>query len=261
MSTSSAAPELIWLSDTELEVDGQRYVVTADLPAMHAVQSTPERLGLAKSRRMVERFHERSSGHATDRVVELGVFNGGGAALLQQILRPKRLVAVDLSPEPVPALEAFVRDRGLGDVMSLHYGVDQADRETLSALIDDSFGGEQLDLVVDDASHWYAETRTSFEVLFPRLRPGGRYIVEDWAWAHFDDPMFQAGNGRWADRPALSNFVIEVMLIIGSFPDVITGLTVDHRSAEFVRGPRELPTDIRVGQLYLNRGRTFRPLL
>ena len=43
---------------------------------------------------------------------------------------------------------------------------------------------DELDLVVDDASHTYEETRASFEFLFPLLSPGGVYVIEDWSWAH-----------------------------------------------------------------------------
>ncbi len=39
-----------------------------------------------------------------------------------------------------------------------------------------------LDLVIDDASHMYEQTKRSFEILFPLLRPGGLYIIEDWSW-------------------------------------------------------------------------------
>jgi predicted methyltransferase len=41
-------------------------------------------------------------------------------------------------------------------------------------LIDDQL----LDLVVDDTSH-LGPTRASFNTLFPRLRPGGVYVIED----------------------------------------------------------------------------------
>jgi hypothetical protein len=42
-----------------------------------------------------------------------------------------------------------------------------------------------LDLVIDDASHIYGPTKASFQALFPLLRPGGLYLIEDWAWAHW----------------------------------------------------------------------------
>ena len=49
---------------------------------------------------------------------------------------------------------------------------------------------DELDLVVDDASHTYEETKASFEFLFPLLRPGGIYVIEDWSWAHH--PNYQS---------------------------------------------------------------------
>jgi SAM-dependent methyltransferase len=39
-----------------------------------------------------------------------------------------------------------------------------------------------LDLVFDDASHFYRFSKVSFETLFPLLRPGGLYVIEDWSW-------------------------------------------------------------------------------
>ena len=39
--------------------------------------------------------------------------------------------------------------------------------------------------MIDDASHLYAQTKASFETLFPRVRPGGLYVIEDWAWFHW----------------------------------------------------------------------------
>jgi hypothetical protein len=44
--------------------------------------------------------------------------------------------------------------------------------------------GAPLDLVIDDASHRLRETISSFEVLFPLLRPGGLFLLEDWDWQH-----------------------------------------------------------------------------
>ena len=35
--------------------------------------------------------------------------------------------------------------------------------------------------MIDDASHLYHPTVTTFELLFPRIRKGGRFVIEDWA--------------------------------------------------------------------------------
>ena len=65
-----------------------------------------------------------------------------------------------------------------------HWRTDQRDRDKLEAIVAAEFDGP-LDLVLDDASHLFVPTRTSFELLFPRLAPGGLYVIEDWAWEHW----------------------------------------------------------------------------
>jgi predicted O-methyltransferase YrrM len=115
-------------------------------------------------------------------VVEVGVAHGGSAALITLLTAPQRLVTFDLAESPPPQLTAFVGANGLDGVVHSYFGVDQSDRVRLAEVLDAEFGEQPLDLVVDDASHLYDPTRTTFEVLFPRLRPGGLFIIEDWSW-------------------------------------------------------------------------------
>lgn len=145
--------------------------------------SRPSRDGsltLLKSRRMVDVYASLFDGLDRPRIVELGISQGGSVALFALMTRPTSLVAVDLSPDRIAPLDRFIADKGLEGVVSAHYGVDQADKARLTELVDASVGGEPLDLVIDDASHRYTPTVASFECLFPRLRPGGRYVIEDW---------------------------------------------------------------------------------
>ena len=65
----------------------------------------------------------------------------------------------------------------------VHFATSQCDGEMLRQIVLSELADE-LDLVVDDASHTYEETKTSFELLFPLLSPGGIYVIEDWSWAH-----------------------------------------------------------------------------
>ncbi len=112
-------------------------------------------------------------------IFELGIFAGGSVALTVMLAEPRRMVAIDLLPAAAPTLARFMEDRGLDDVVRLHFGVDQADAGRLRELVSTEFDGP-LDLVYDDASHVYGPTRATFETLFPRLRPGGVYLIEDW---------------------------------------------------------------------------------
>ena len=56
--------------------------------------------------------------------------------------------------------------------------VDQSKRHQLSAFLD-AIGDLDFDIVVDDGSHQAAHQQISLETIWPRLRPGGYYIVED----------------------------------------------------------------------------------
>lgn len=56
--------------------------------------------------------------------------------------------------------------------------VDQSCREQLGALVDE-FGQESFDVIIDDGSHIADHQQTSLEVLFPLLKPGGLYFIED----------------------------------------------------------------------------------
>ncbi|WP_375175176.1 class I SAM-dependent methyltransferase [Pseudooceanicola sp.] len=59
--------------------------------------------------------------------------------------------------------------------ITIHKG-NQSDPATLKALIKAT---GPLDIVIDDASHVCRDVIASFEVLFPVLKPGGIYVVED----------------------------------------------------------------------------------
>jgi hypothetical protein len=94
--------------------------------------------------------------------------------------------------------DKFVATNGGASRIATYWGVDQGDAATLRSIVDKEFSGP-LDLVIDDASHLYAPTKASFETLFPLLRPGGLYIIEDWAWAHW--PAAQSPTHRSPSAP------------------------------------------------------------
>lgn len=150
-------------------------------------------------------------------VVEVGFFRGGGAGFFFELLAPEKLVTLELRPHKEPSFEAYrAADPVRVERLKNFHGVDQSDKQRLRAILDEEFTSP-IDLVVDDASHLYAPTRASFEVIFPRVAPGGYYIVEDWGWAHRPG-TFQQSDGLWADKPALSNFIFELLMLQATNP-------------------------------------------
>src|SRR4051794_6844014 len=165
--------ELIWSADDRFTVDGVSFVCSHDA-------STPDLFCIRKPRPLVDATVELVRRVHPDRIVEIGIASGGSAALLALVARPRALVAIERDAEPVGALADLAAARSLP--IFTHYGVDQSDHERLTTILDDDLGTETVDLVIDDASHRFEETRASFETLFPRLAPGGTYVIEDWNW-------------------------------------------------------------------------------
>ena len=250
-----------WIEPTRLLLDGVEFFTTEDSDAYMNTSSTPERFVLAKRPEMVEVLSGVIERLRPRHMVDLGIFKGGSTALQTLLARPDTLTAVELSPEPVDALHTFLDRSGLSQSVRCHYGVDQGDRDRLEAIITGDHGAADLDLVVDDASHLYRESRVSFETLFPRLRPGGIYMIEDWAWAHYPEPVWQRGGGFFHDRPALTNLIVEIAILLGSRSGLVADLKLTEDIALVTRGPVAVDAPMRLEEHLVNRGLPFRPVL
>ncbi|NLV55363.1 MAG: class I SAM-dependent methyltransferase [Acidimicrobiales bacterium] len=229
-------------------------------------RSTADDFVIVKVPAHVAALREMARAHRGAAIVELGIAEGGSTALLALEAAPRRLVAVDLEAERLEALDRFIADRGLGGSVSAHYGVDQADRAQLGSLVDGQLDGAPIDLVIDDASHQLDPTRTSFEVLFPRLRPGGLYAIEDWSADHtFRDAVvasfreasdeqkaeLAAALTKAASDPApaapkrpLTDLAVELVLARATFESqIVAEVIVSEFWLMARRGPAELPRD------------------
>jgi SAM-dependent methyltransferase len=165
-----------------------------------------------------EAFWAHEAGRV-ERVFELGLWKGGSMAFWAEAFSPTRLVGVDKSLEsPSAAFDHYLAGRA--DRLHVYWGVDQGDPERLEALVATEFDGP-LDLVIDDASHLYSLTLSSLETLLPRLRPGGLYIVEDWAWHHWP-----ALRGAFSCNVPLTRLVTELIETVGTGRGVIADVSV-----------------------------------
>jgi hypothetical protein len=194
------------VNDRDLVIDD----VTLRANPAERFESTPDLFCLIKRPDLVDAYLELLGRMQPRRIVELGICKGGSTALMALIARPDKLVSIEMSPRRVGALNTMLERKGLSASAVQHYGTSQGDVATLRSLVNHEFGDQPLDLVIDDASHDLALTRTSFNMLFPLLRPGGRYVIEDWAWALL--PFSGAAPG---ERP-LADLLVEAALAIGS---------------------------------------------
>lgn len=187
---------------------GENFVIT--VPVKERRHSTSEAFTIAKNEPYLRVYEDLASAFSPRSILELGIFEGGSYVLLDKLFKPRRMSAVDVSRDPVQALCRYVdakKDR------FLHFSTSQSDREVLEDIVRNELANE-LDLVVDDASHAYEQTKASFEILFPLLQPGGMYAIEDWSWAHM--LRYQSPDAPFSKRHALSNLLFEQIMLMGS---------------------------------------------
>jgi predicted O-methyltransferase YrrM len=192
----------------EFSLGGENFVVDMSPKARRLSDTTA--FTIAKNEAYLRVYEHLAADFWPRSILELGIFQGGSYVLLDKLFKPRRMSAVEISPQPVAPLLRYVAAM---EGRFVHFSTSQCDREILTRIVRDELVDE-LDLVVDDASHTYEQTKASFEFLFPLLRPGGIYVIEDWSWAHA--PRFQSPDAPWAKRHALSNLLFEQIMLMGS---------------------------------------------
>jgi len=167
-------------------------------------------------------------------VFEMGIWSGGSVVFWHEYFRPDKHVAIDLLPgtDSRPFTE-YVGSTHVRDRLKTYWGVDQGDAATMNAILEREFD-TPLDLVIDDASHLYAPTKKAFETLFPRLRPGGLYLIEDWTWGYKKE--HQSPTHPFAGTKPLAELIHECVDVLGSTPSIITDVSVNVAFAAIERG-------------------------
>lgn len=265
-----AGPLVHLLPGDSFVVDGIEFVCD------YRPGSTADRFFIVKPIEHVREFVALCEGlGAGSRIFELGIAEGGSTVLAALVAQPSRLVAIDNETHPLAALDELIERRGLGEVIRPFWGVDQSDGARLIEIVEQELDGGPLDLVLDDASHELHLTRASFETLFPYLRPGGTYIIEDWNSAHVlydavaavlrdpsapghDEAMDELRRSTASGAPALSSapeplsqLAIELLLARASSGAAIAELTISEHWIAVRRGPGDLdPRAFRVRELY-----------
>ena len=187
------------------------------------------------------RFYESLRPHLPLTIMEIGMFEGGSLVYFDKLFRPSRLVGVDRRVKPIEALEDYRKTRPHIETYYARFqdkaGVLQAARRNFP---------KGLDLVVDDASHLYFETRATFDMLFPLVREGGHYVIERWRGPKW---MRKGEDGEDETAVPASKFVFELMDQIAETP-AIESVTVRSEIACVRKGPGP----------YTPRGGTIPPL-
>lgn len=254
--------DLEWVTDKLVRLGGIEFYLSTGSEEWHTHQSRPDHFLLGKDRWMVDDVAALRERESISRILEVGIFKGGSTALYAKLFDPEKLIAVELDVTPVAALTDFIRDHGFEGRIKPYYGVNQADRQAMGRILAADFPARDIDLIVDDASHLYHETRATFNLTLPYLRPDGLYLIEDWGWAHWQGDVWQKSQAFPQFLPAMSNLLIELFMLCASRPDIVKNLFVTRETIVLRRGAAALePGVFDVGKYYLSRDRWFKPVL
>lgn len=119
-------------------------------------------------------------------MLEIGVYEGISTKIFAAAYPECKIVAIDLVKRDIDfsAFPHVIYSQG-----------DQADQAMLRLLCEKFPDG--IDLVIEDASHIGYLSKVTFETVFPYVRKGGLYIIEDWDTGYWDD---------WPDGSHYQNF-------------------------------------------------------
>jgi SAM-dependent methyltransferase len=241
-------------SEDSFEFDGLKYFMsTTD----YTQKTTDEQIVILKPKEWIDFYQSILQKESVKSVLEVSVFQGGMAFLLPSMKLDLRYMGVDLVDE-LPAVTGILARRpDIGGRVRIQYGMSQDD-PGLPAIAKAHFGGGPLDMIIDDASHMYGLSRRTFEQLFPLLRPGGCYIVEDWAWAHWRNWTPPAS---WLKEPSLSNLLFKISIATASDPDLIASVETYRSMFVVRRGSQTLAPDWKLNHSLHFNGQKYRPLV
>jgi predicted O-methyltransferase YrrM len=253
-------------------LDGTRFRVGVVGDAEHALLRlepeaiAPDELILMKPRWELERYVELVETLRPRRIVELGIWLGGGVAFLALLANPDKHVAIDIRPDAGQQFATWLESHN--DAVRPYFGVDQADAANLRTIVTDEFADDPLDLVIDDASHLLGPTRASFNALFPLLRRGGAYVIEDWVGvleferAAAQDPAVEERvrhraaelAERW-EQMTLTRLVFEIVLA-SACTDLVDDISIRRHSVTVTKGSEQPnPEVFDVARCHLGLGR------
>jgi SAM-dependent methyltransferase len=188
-------------------------------------KTSVDQVALLKDRKFIEAYRDLTSDAPMQSIFEIGFFQGGMPLFLADMIVPEKIVAIDWHPPTEELLNLIERSK-LSTSLELIGDVDQGDAQRIRSILDEKFGSKALDLIIDDCSHYYPQTKGCFEALFGYLRPGGKYIIEDWGWTHWPDAPWQTDESPFRGMESMTNLIFELVMAMASDQTKISGINI-----------------------------------
>jgi Methyltransferase domain len=244
-----------WLSASEFQIGN--VVFFSDTFDSRPDQSTKNRFHIMKDQSFFDVYNKIFSDNNIKNMIEIGIFDGGSTMYFLMEHDLKKLFALDIRGRIVN-LDESINENMLNDKVNIEYATSQDSPEGLKNAVN-YFSGQEIDLIIDDASHLFDLSKKTFEMYFPILKSGGTYVLEDWGWSH--NPGTQPGGSVYEymkDYVSLSNLLFILQMIMISRPDLIAEIHVTAGCAVIKKGSAAASSEIlNLDAMVLNRGQAF----
>ena len=114
-------------------------------------------------------FYERFFSYRRNqrlKILEVGIFGGSSLKTWREYFHLSQIVGVDINP----SMRKFVEDRVCVEI---------ADQSDLEEMLRVAVKHGPFDIIIEDGSHFWEHQITTLRSLFPFVKDGGLYIVED----------------------------------------------------------------------------------
>ena len=149
--------------------------------------------------------YEKHFAHLRDKefkMLEIGVLNGGSLEMWRNYFPKAKIVGIDINPD--------CRNHEQTDKNIFVRIGDQSNEKFLQDLIDEF---AEFDLILDDGSHHVDHVNRTFQYLYPKLKDGGIYFIEDTHAAYW------SSHGGSINAPESINNVAK---------DMVDSINADH---------------------------------
>lgn len=136
---------------------------------MHSFHEIGSRVGTDKIGHGYHVWYEKHFSNLRDRpinLLEIGVWEGFSLKLWEEYFPLGKIYGIDI-------------DAGCARHQSARVNVLIGSQEDPIFLAEVAKNVGELDIIVDDGGHTMTGQKTSFQKLFPSIRPGGYYVIED----------------------------------------------------------------------------------
>lgn len=149
-------------------------------------------------------------------ILEIGVFKGESTAALHEYFPKAEIYGLDIFVRAQPEdLDILSKDR-------VKWLKGDSTKPNISEAISNAWPKTKFDIIIDDGAHWPEANRLTFKHLWPLLKKGGKYFVED-VWP-FDIMGFEDINHPWLlkdpvkyNKAAYSLFLNEINAAAGDY--------------------------------------------